>query len=401
MKANELKQLEIKNKIMEAMRSEDEESMAKAFAELNQDIEQSVMKKFDEMKNESDKLVLQNRGVRVLTSEEMDYYQKFIQFAKGGAKQAGTSLTSFEPALPVSIIEDVIGKLTTEHPLLSAINFMDTQALAKWVLNGNKQGKATWSKLETPITAEVEGKLKAVDLTLCKLTAFMYVSNDMLDLGPAWVDQYVRACLTEAIALGLEEAIVAGTGKDMPIGMMKDVSDSVTITGGEYPDKAAGQIVALKKLNAEEYGKILAKLCVDEYGNKRTFTQVLLVVNPVDYFTKIFPAINVLNVGGTWVADLSFPTNIVVSVAVPTGKAIFGLASNYFCGIGAGTRGGRIEFSNDYKFIEDLRTYKVKLYGNGRAEDNTSFILADISALEAGSIAVNVVGQVTTKTTTP
>lgn len=399
MKIKELKEAEIKQKIIEAMRSEDEEALAQAFAELNQGIEQNVMDKFEELRHENDKMVLQNRGVRILTSEETTYYNNFIQFAKNSTKQA-TSLTSFAPALPTTIIEDVISKIAQSHPLLSAINFMDTQALTKMILNGNKQAKATWSKLETPITTEVEGKLKAVDLTLCKLTAFMYVSNDMLDLGPNWIDQYVRACLTEAIALGLEDAIIAGTGKDMPIGMMKDVSDNVTITGGEYPDKKSTDVVTLTKLNAEEYGKILAKLCIDEYGNARTFSQALLVVNPVDYFTKIFPAINVLNVNGTWVADLSFPTNIVMSVAVPTGKAIFGLSENYYCGIGAGTKGGKIEFSDDYKFIEDLRTYKVKLYGNGRALDNTSFVLADITGLTPGSIAVNVVGTVNTKAAT-
>ncbi|OMK58976.1 hypothetical protein [Clostridioides difficile] len=59
----------------------------------------------------------------------------------------------------------------------------------------------------------------------------------MLDLGAEWLDRYVRVVLTESISLGLEMGIVAGTGKDQPIGMMKDLKGSVV--EGVYPDKTA------------------------------------------------------------------------------------------------------------------------------------------------------------------
>ncbi|WP_373565648.1 phage major capsid family protein, partial [Schaalia odontolytica] len=65
----------------------------------------------------------------------------------------------------------------------------------------------------------------------------MPVAKAMLDLGPTWLDQYVRTVLSESMAIALEDAVVNGTGKDMPIGMMKDLAGAVV--DGVYPDKKA------------------------------------------------------------------------------------------------------------------------------------------------------------------
>jgi hypothetical protein len=85
----------------------------------------------------------------------------------------------------------------------------------------------------------------------------------------------------------------------------------------------------------------------------------------------------------------------VQSVAVPSGHAVLGIAKNYFCGHGT-SKGGKLEYSDDYKFVEDLRTYKIKLYGNGRAKDITSFVYLDISGLTALALPVTVSGAVET-----
>ena len=49
-----------------------------------------------------------------------------------------------------------------------------------------------------------------------------------------------------------------------------------------------------------------------------------------------------------------------------------------------------IEYSDEYKFIEDLRYFKVKQYATGRAFDNTSAILLNISNLEPFYMTVKV-----------
>lgn len=406
MKSKELIKSEMKTKLLKALQSENEEELAEAFAELGADIEQSVKNDYAMYKEENeerliqlmDSKVLESRGVRQITSEERKYYEKFIEASKSGnPKQA---LTDFTVALPFTIIDSVLEDIRQNHPLLSAINFTNVQAITKWILNDKDIAKATWGKLTSAISTEIEGAIKEIDITACKLTAFMYLSEDMVDMGPLWVDNFVRSYLYEALSLGLEDGVVNGNGKDCPVGMTKDPNGNFNATTG-YPDKTGTQAIALTALDAEALGPVLAKLCQGPHKIQRNITELLLVVNPIDYFTKIFPAYVIMNTAGAYVTNLPFPTNIVTSVAVTSGKAVVGIATDYFMGVGAGTNGGRIEFSDDFKFLDDMRTYKIKMYGNGRAKYSESFLLADISGMETGGVPVKVKGTVNTKTVTP
>jgi hypothetical protein len=65
--------------------------------------------------------------------------------------------------------------------------------------------------------------------------------------------------------------------------------------------------------------------------------------------------------------------------------------------MGIGTaKSGKIEFSDEYKFLEDERVYLIKLYGQGMPLDNNSFAYADISGLVPTIQSVTVVGVVST-----
>ena len=61
--------------------------------------------------------------------------------------------------------------------------------------------------------------------------------------------------------------------------------------------------------------------------------------------------------------------------------------NNYYVGV-AFAKEGVIEFSDEYKFLEEQRTYKIKTYANGRALDENSAIVLDITGLEPAYINV-------------
>ena len=84
-----------------------------------------------------------------------------------------------------------------------------------------------------------------------------------------------------------------------------------------------------------------------------------------------------------------FPTTVVQSAAVPAGKAVMGLPAKYFMGLGTQS-GGKIEYSDEYKFLERQRIYAIFLYGYGRAMDENAFLLLDISGLSGAALEVKV-----------
>jgi HK97 family phage major capsid protein len=393
MKSKDLILQELKDNLVAAFKSTDETAIAQAFTPFAESIQQNVMEEFKAYQQTSDSNILAKRGVHQLTSAEDKFYQGIIGAIKSNNPQQ--AFTSLDTAFPETVIDNVIADIKEAHPLLAAINFTNTTLLTKMIVNKQGAQLAIWGPLDSAITKELSGAIGMINLTLCKLSAFMPISKDMLAVGPAWIDAYVRGVLSEAIALATETAIVTGTGKDEPIGMDRSVAEDVTVTGGVYPKKTALVVVDFSPIT---YGAIVGKLVKAPNGKTRVVSNMLMIVNPADYFTRVFPATTVRAVDGTYSHDVfPFPTTVIQSSAVTEGEAIFGLAEKYFMGIGAGTNGGKVEFSDEFRFLDDERVYLTKLYGNGRALDDNAFILADISGLEPAELTVSVTNVVKTK----
>lgn len=378
--------VKIQQEMIAAMHNQNEKDYLDAFNRLCEINSEEILEKAKELAGTQDDQILASRGVRILTSTEKKYYTKLIEaFKAPDAKQA---LTDPELTLPVTVLDAVFDDLQTQHPLLTKIAFTNTQGAIKFLLSKNDYQKAVWGKLTAEIITEIEASFEEVDMTLMKLSAFIPVNKPMLDLGPAWLDSYVRQCLYEALANGLEDGIINNlTTTTGPVGMIANLT---TGSGGPgqatYTAKTATPITDLKPVTL---GAELAKLAVDSAGKTRTIRDVVFIVNPIDYLTKVFPATTVMGSDGTYRNDvMPYPMTVIQSAAVASGKAILGLGYKYFMGIGMGTKDGKIEYSDEFKWLEDIRTYKIKLYANGMPLDNNAFQYLDISGLKPLTITV-------------
>lgn len=363
-------ELEIQNKLKEAIETNDSEAFVKAQVELAKNIEAKILQEAKAARDEdiNDNAVMVKRGLNPLTSEEKEYYNEVI----GAGGFAGV-----EKLVPATVFDRVFEDLRQNHPLLSEINFVNTTGVTEWITRNNDVESAWWGALTAAITKKLEMAFKKEKTELFKLSAFLPVAKAMLDLGPAWLDKFVREVLFESLAIALELAIVAGTGKEQPIGMIKDLQGAVV--DGVYPDKTA---TALNDLSPATLGaNIMAPLTK---SGKRAVPSALLIVNPLDYWSKIFPATTFLSATGTYVHGvLPIPAKVVQSVAVTEGKLVAGMAKDYFMGVGSTQK---IEYSDHYKFLEDERTYIAKQYANGKPIDNDSFLVFDISGMTVPTV---------------
>ena len=400
--------------LQEAFNSKDAtpETIQAAFEQFGSAIAATVQSDFESA--HGDRQILAQRGFRQLTAEETKYYQAIIEAGKSNTpKQAYDGIMS-DKVMPTTIIEDVYKDLLEEHPLLAKINFQSVAYLTRWILNDHSVQTAKWGVINEAVTKEIKSAFKTVEITQCKLSAYAAIEKDMLDLGPAFLDNYIRTFLKEAIAVALEDAIITGTGKDMPIGLDRDIHQGVSVSGGVYPQKTA---VAITSFMPKEYGTILAGMAETEVyytadatgditpagtaansdgsaktgytkhgGHARNFDSVLLICNQKDFLSKIMPATTVLNAAGGFTTNIfPFPTEVIRSSRVAAGKAILCLPEEYFFGIGT-SKDGTLEYSDDFRFLEDQRVFKIKMHGYGKAWDNTVAILLDISNLEEAYI---------------
>lgn len=387
MKSKDVKGLtreELAQAFNEALKSEDTAQVAQAFADMAENIQQEVLERAKDTAavEQMDAAALAARGLRQITSEEKRYYEALITAMKSSdPKQA---LANLDVTMPKTIIEDVFDSLKAEHRLLSVIDFNNTTYVTEWILNKNGKQKAVWGEITAEIEKELSGDFEKLDMVMFSLTAFMPVAKSMLDLGATWLDSYVRQVLQDALYVGLEEGIVCGTGVKMPIGMMKDLNASRT-DGAPYPDKTAIKVTAF---TPEVYGGLIGQMAVSRNNRPRAVGEVIMVVNPVDYWQKVMPATTIQRPDGTFANNvLPYPTDVIQSEEVPSGKAVMGIAKQYFCGIGTG-KDGVIEYDDSYKFLQRERVYAGHLYGNGKPKDNNSFLVLDISALQPAAYTV-------------
>ena len=356
-----------------ALMSDNEEAQVKAWESFSNAIVEEIKADAKIYAETQDKSILAQRGYRQLTQAEERYYANLIEASKlRNVQQAFTQLD--KEIMPETVIEDVYKDLVAEHPLLAKINFQSVKYATKIIMNDHTRDVAVFGEVDGEITKEIVSAFKVLEIAQNKLSAFAVMPMGLLDLGATFLDGYVRMVLKDAIACALEKAIVQGDGKGQPIGLMKKLSGAVD---GVHQDKEA---IAVTAFDVKGMGALIARMAKDEKGNARRVGELSLVVNSADYYTLVAPAVRVQNFAGAYVDAFPFPIEVVISEYVPVGKAVLADLDRYFMGVGF-AKEGVLQFSDEYKFIEDQRVYKIKTYANGRALDENSALVLDIAEL--------------------
>lgn len=318
-----------------------------------------------------DATVLASRGVRQLTNEEKKFYSQAIQ------------VESFDGVLdlmPPTVYDRVFEDLALDHPLLSRVNFTQLGATTQWVVRKEGATSAYWGDVCDEIQEMLDSGFKTIEAKAYKLSGFLVVCKAMFELGPEWLDRYVRAIITEVVAAELESVIVTGDGKNKPIGMIRNLDGAVV--GGVYPEKQAVEILSF---TPQEIGtKILAPTTKN---GTRDAQGVVLIINPLDYYTKLFAYGAKQRDDGVWMFD-KFPVpelDIIKCSKVPLNKMISGKPKDYWMGTGKAT----LESSDHVRMIQDQRLYLTRQLVNGQPLDNDAFTVFDITNAAIDSTTSN------------
>ena len=225
--------------MMSAIQSGDKTKCNEALKNYGQAIADTV--KDSILVKDNDTMAYQQRGRRILTAQETKYYDTIAKAGKSdNPKQYFATLADpNDKIMPTTVIEDVFKTLVEEHPLLQRINFQSVEYLTRWILNDHTKQTAVWGDINESIAKEITSAFRVIDIAQSKLSAFALIDKSMLDLGPVYLDAYIRTFMTEALAVALEKGIVSGSGKKQPIGLDRDIHRGVAVSDGTYPRKTA------------------------------------------------------------------------------------------------------------------------------------------------------------------
>jgi Phage capsid family len=315
-----------------------------------------------------DRSILQQRGQNVLTSEEMKFFNAAV--LDGGFKD--------ESILPVTTQERVFEDLVTDHPLLEAVGLQDLGAVTRFITSDPTKAYV-WGKLFGDIKGQVNAAFDEETITSLKLTAFAAIPNDMLELGPEWIERYVRTLLVESYSVGLEYGFVKGAGPtaEQPVGLMKNVDPST----GAVTDKTSSGTLTFEPSDkgvivAGELYEVVKSLSVDSDGKSlKVLNKVVMVVNPIDAI-GVQARNTIQTANGQWVMALPYNIQVVESEEVPVGKAVFFVKGRYLAAIAGGYK---LKKFDQTLAIEDATLYTIKQFANGKPKDNKAALVYDLA----------------------
>ena len=354
-------------------------AMENYFNAISEDKASQIQAEYEELKHITDSSILASRGVHTLTSKEIEYYNEVTK-AEG---------LNVDTIMPETIIERVFEGIVEERPLLKLINFLPYAGKNK-IIRGRRVGKAVWGPLHRDLEGELDAEFGTTANTIHSLTAFFIISNDTLDLGPKWVDRFVRLCLQEVTAEALEEAVVTGTGNNQPIGLTKDLDGAVV--SGNYPDKTSAGTLTLANPETmiEEFTSLLKDFT--EYTDKIDSSdtgvvkyrnvdgKLKLLVHPSNYLDITARAMT-MNLDGNYVKSLPHirVEDIEQSVFAPKDKVIAFLPKEYDASI---SHNNRIYVYKETLAMSRATLYAVDMFADGRPMNNEMSRVYDLQLEE-------------------
>lgn len=360
-----------KQAYMDLVRAEETnmDDLSVAFDEMFDALKNDLTEKItEEARNEvNDAQILAARGQNVLTSEERKFFNEVIEF--GGFNE--------DSILPYTTQERVFEDLVSEHPLLQAIGLQDLGAVTRFIYSDPTKAYA-WGALFGDIKGQIGAAFREEQIGQLKLTAFAVIPKDMLDLGPEWVERYVRTLLVESYSVGLEYGLVNGRGpaQNEPIGLMKDVdpetgavtdkttSGTLTFAPSQFGEKVAGELHdVIKALTTDAKGKA-----------RKVLNRVAMVVNPIDAIS-VQARNTIQTTNGQWVTALPYNIQVIESEEIPEKKALFFVKGEYIAAIAGGYKTNKFDQT---LAIEDAMLYTIKQFANGKPKDNKTALVYDL-----------------------
>lgn len=348
----------------ESTQEQQNEALQNYFEVLQSEVSNAVHKQVNS--DMTDRNILSARGQNVLTSDETKFFNAVV--LEGGFKD--------DSILPVTTQERVFEDLVEAHPLLDAIGLKDLGAVTRYITSDPTKAYA-WGPLFGEIKGQVNAAFGEETITQLKLTAFAVVPNDMLELGPEWIERFTRTLLVESYSVGLEYGFVNGKGpaSNEPIGLMKDVSGVGAVT-----DKtSSGTLTFTPSENGEivagELYNVVKALSVNEKGKSRkVLNKIVMVVNPIDAI-GVQARNTIQTANGQWVMALPYNIQVVESEEIAVGKALFFVKGEYMAALAGGYR---LKKFDQTLAIEDATLYTIKQFANGKPKDNKTALLYDL-----------------------
>ena len=361
MKFNKVNQ-ELQEKVVELLNNSEDKSKAiyEAIEMLNEAQHQDLIEQL-QIENEAFKANSQlneKLGLRALSKNEKSFYEKLINQSVT-VKQGDV--------LPTELIDNTLASVKEESDTLKLVQ-MAPAGVKKWLV-AEKTGTASWAGLTDALTAELTATITSMNIEVNKLYVLLVVPKAIRELALPFVDKYFSAILAEAMHDGLVDGYLNGNGKVAPIGIFKQIG-AVNVDSTHKDKTVSATITGFSPKQLAPIKKTLSN------SGTRKVNKLYLIANPSDVYEYVEPALYYQGANG-YISTSRTEIEVIEEPMCPKGKAAFTLDQMYVLGMDS----IKVDEYKETKALEDANVLIGKVYANGRAtDDNTAFIF-DVTKL--------------------
>lgn len=361
MKFNKVNQ-ELQEKVVELLNNSEDKSKAiyEAIEMLNEAQHQDLIEQL-QIENEAFKANSQlneKLGLRSLSKNEKSFYEKLINQSVT-VKQGDV--------LPTELIDNTLASVKEASDTLKLVQ-MAPAGVKKWLV-AEKTGTASWAGLTDALTAELTATITSINIEVNKLYVLLVVPKAIRELALPFVDKYFSAILAEAMHDGLVDGYLNGNGKVAPIGIFKQIG-AVNVDSTHKDKTVSSTITGFSPKQLAPVKKTLSN------GGTRKVNKLYLIANPSDVYEYVEPALYYQGANG-YISTSRTEIEVIEEPMCPKGKAALTLDQMYVLGMDS----IKVDEYKETKALEDANVLIGKVYANGRAtDDNTAFIF-DVTKL--------------------
>ena len=361
MKFNKVNQ-ELQEKVLGLLNNSEDKSKAiyEAIEMLNEAQHQDLIEQL-QVENEAFKANSQlneKLGLRALSKNEKSFYEKLINQSVT-VKQGDV--------LPTELIDNTLASVKEASDTLKLVQ-MAPAGVKKWLV-AEKTGTASWAGLTDALTAELTATITSINIEVNKLYVLLVVPKAIRELALPFVDKYFSAILAEAMHDGLVDGYLNGNGKVAPIGIFKQIG-AVNVDSTHKDKTVSSTITGFSPKQLAPVKKSLSN------GGTRKVNKLYLIANPSDVYEYVEPALYYQGANG-YISTSRTEIEVIEEPMCPKGKAVFTLDQVYVLGMDS----IKVDEYKETKALEDANVLIGKVYANGRAtDDNTAFIF-DVTKL--------------------
>lgn len=376
MRINELDE-ELKKKVVQKIDESDDkneavfEAIEMVVSAQHEDLIKQIVEENEKAKHDTE--YRQSLGLKNLSKNEKQFYEGFKD-----VKQAITAAQI--DIIPEEIIDRTLDDVKTASPILKLVD-MAPANVKKWLV-ASHSGKAVWGELTDEIKGELLATITSMNIEINKLTAYLVIPKSIRELALPFVDKYFTAILAEAMQDGLVSGYIDGDGKTAPIGIMRQIE--TTNSDGTHKEKTV--LTNITKFSPKGLSGVRKTLT---NNGMRTVSKLFLLCNPLDEAEYVDPCMYGENLTGGWTDKSFMPIEKIADANVPQGKAIFTIEKAYTMGVS----GTKVTEYDQTKAMDDADLVVAKCYANGRAVDDNTAVVFDVTKLQEYVLPIT---QVTT-----